>query len=425
MEPPSASWLYEPFPAPDFALPDLGAARRRSSPPSRPAGAARSSGRRRPRRRARLSQELRAAARRSREAGVATWPWPWMRRQSEPKVRAAARGLVGCPSRWGARRSATTYTLLHRYLFVGQEDLPLPTAFLLDDRGRDRHAPIATASTPRQVVADVARISAPPAERLARAMPFPGTLARDAGPAELPAVRPRARRAGARERGAPAFERAAKGDPSAFTLYSLGALYVKGGQPERARAAFERALQVKPDFSEASNGLGALVAQGGNVPGAIALFRIALETTPDYPDALNNLGYALLQIEPGPGGPRAVPASARAAARLPRGVQQPRHLLRAAGGDRPQAESYFRQAVDKRPGYGEAANNLALVLMARDDVEGATAVLQRLLRENPDFEMTYVTLVEDLPEHRTGSAKACRSSSGCCRRTPAIRSPCR
>jgi predicted Zn-dependent protease len=30
--------------------------------------------------------------------------------------------------------------------------------------------------------------------------------------------------------------------------------------------------------------------------------------------------------------------------------------------------------------------------MARQDVEDATAVLQRLLKENPDFEMTYVTL---------------------------------
>jgi len=48
--------------------------------------------------------------------------------------------------------------------------------------------------------------------------------------------------------------------------------------------------------------------------------------------------------------------------------------------------------VDKRPGYGEAGNNLALVLAARGDSGGAVTVLQRLLQEEPAFEMTYVTL---------------------------------
>jgi Tfp pilus assembly protein PilF len=58
------------------------------------------------------------------------------------------------------------------------------------------------------------------------------------------------------------------------------------------------------------------------------------------------------------------------------------------------AESYFKQAVDKRPGYGEAANNFALVLMTHGDAETATSVLQGVLQVNPEFEMTYVTLAK-------------------------------
>ena len=53
---------------------------------------------------------------------------------------------------------------------------------------------------------------------------------------------------------------------------------------------------------------------------------------------------------------------------------------------------YFRQAVEKRPDYGEAANNLALVLNARGDKGAATALLERLLKDNPAFEPAYVTL---------------------------------
>ena len=48
--------------------------------------------------------------------------------------------------------------------------------------------------------------------------------------------------------------------------------------------------------------------------------------------------------------------------------------------------------MEKRSSYGEAANNLALVLAARGDVDGAVAALQRLLEESPGFEMAYVTL---------------------------------
>ncbi len=42
--------------------------------------------------------------------------------------------------------------------------------------------------------------------------------------------------------------------------------------------------------------------------------------------------------------------------------------------------------------YGEAANNLALVLAARGETAKAIEVLQRLLQANPSFEMGYVTL---------------------------------
>ena len=210
------------------------------------------------------------------------------------KVRAAAQASTGLTVALGSEELGTTYTILNRYLLVTKEDLRLPTLLLLDAAGdivRLYRGRIDAA----QLVADLKAIDATPAERLTRAFPFAGKLYSTPGQRNSLQLGLELVEQGIEGPALTAFERAAKGTPNAFTLYSLGTLYMKGGQSDKARAAFERAIELKPDFAEASNGLGALLGQGGNVPGAIARFQAALETTPDYPDALNNLGYALLQ----------------------------------------------------------------------------------------------------------------------------------
>ena len=51
--------------------------------------------------------------------------------------------------------------------------------------------------------------------------------------------------------------------------------------------------------------------------------------------------------------------------------------------------------------------------MARDDVAGAVGRAPAVLEENPDFEMSYVTLAKIYLS--TGRrARPCRCSSGCC-----------
>jgi Tfp pilus assembly protein PilF/peroxiredoxin len=389
--PPLASWLYEPFPAPEFSLPGAdGKPRSLAGLRGRPAllvlwapssAASRAAVQELARERAALLQ-----------AGVGVLTVTLDLPLDAAKARSAASTLPGLPVAFGDDEVGMIYALLNRSLFVTKDDLRLPAAFLLNAQGEIVKAyreklPVAA------VLADATQIAASPKERLARAMAFDGTFygipgARNDLQYGLELV----------EQGMDAaalvpFERAAKGEPSAFTLYSLGTLYMRGGQTARAQAAFARALEVKPDFSEASNGLGALLAQGGNLPAAVARFKIALETTPDYPDALNNLGYALLQM----GRNReAFDLYQKALALQPDFPEAFNNLgiYYAREGDPPQSEASFKQAVLKRPGYGEAGNNLALVLMAREDVAGATSVLERLLQEAPDFETTYVTLAK-------------------------------
>jgi Tfp pilus assembly protein PilF len=385
---PTATWLYERYPAPDLGLSDLdGKKLSLASLRGHPAlvlfwatGAEAS---------VQALQELAKA--RGRLAGAGLLAVSLDAPADVAKVRAASRSLTpGLPLAIGSEGLGTTYALLNRALLVTKEDLRLPTLLLLDAAGeiaRLYRGPIDAGT----LANDLEALDVAPAERLRRAFPFPGTLYATPGQRNSLQLGLELVEQGIEAPALAAFERAARGTPNAFTLYSLGTLYMKSGQNDKARAAFERAVELEPKFAEASNGLGALLGQGGNLPGAIARFRTALETTPDYPDALNNLGYALLQSNRDS---EALPLFEKALALQPDFAEAYNNLgIHAARqGDRQQAEARFRQAVAARASYGEAANNLALVLVARGDVPGAISVLQRVIEQNPDFEMAYVTL---------------------------------
>jgi Tfp pilus assembly protein PilF/peroxiredoxin len=379
-------WLYQPFAAPDFRLKDLAGqdhslSELRGGPAvvlfwatwAPPSVAALKE----------LSRQREALAGASILA-VAVDPAADL-----AKVRAAAQGL-GVPVMVASEEAAGTYTILNRYLFDRREDLRLPTVFLVSAQGdivkvyRDAFA---AAGIPK----DLSKIDVTPAERLTRAVPFEDVFT--SSPAErnyfqyglelseqgfdAPAVG--------------AFERVAKLDPSAITFHNLGTLYMKGGRAADARAAFERALELKPNYPDASNSLGALLAQSGEVPAAIERFRAALLARPEFADALNNLGFALFQTGQTA---EAYELYQKALALNPDFPEALNNVGIFFGrqGDLESAERFFRQAVTKRRGYGEAANNLAMVLSARGQADAAVALLQRSLEEAPEFEMTYVTL---------------------------------
>jgi tetratricopeptide (TPR) repeat protein len=307
----------------------------------------------------------------------------------EAKVRAAAAGLT-LPVLLASEEVAGAYSILNRFLFDRREDLPLPTVLLVSAQGevvRVYREPIVAA----RILEDIPRIAAAPSERLARAVPFAGTFYASPGERNEFQYGLELSEQGFDAPAVAVFERVAKLDPTAITLYNLGTLYLKRGNPLGARAAFERALEMQPEYAEASNTLGALLAQSGAVPAAIEKFRAALQTRPDFPDALNNLGFALFQTGQAA---QAFELYQKALALQPGFPEALNNLGIFFGrqGDLDRARSYFQQAVEKRSSYGEAANNLALVLNAQGDTEAAITVLQKAVEENPSFEMTYVTL---------------------------------
>jgi Flp pilus assembly protein TadD/peroxiredoxin len=392
---PTSTWLYEPFPAPPFSAPDLdGETRSLAALAGKPAlllfwTAADAAGR--------AAVEALGRGRDAlTRAGVAPIAVALDPAAEIARVRQVAQGVAkagGLPVVAASTDLALSYALLHRHLFMNRPDLPLPTAFLIDGGGRVVKV-YRTNVDPAAIAADAAAIdAATPEARLSRAVPFAGTFH---APLPLRNFLPYGRELmdqGLEAAAVVAFERAAQANPNASTLYRLGTLLAKSGEPGRARAAYERALTLQPDLAEALNDLGALQAQAGDLEGAVARFRGALAATPDYPDALNNLGYALLVMGRGD---EATPLYERAIALQPDFPEALNNmgLLLGRAGDLDGAERYFREALSKRDTYGEAAGNLALVLVNRGQSEAATRLLEAFLAKAPAFEGTYVTLAK-------------------------------
>ncbi len=381
-------WLYQPFPAPDFRLRALDGQEYSLSalagrpvmicfwatwaPPSLAAIAE-------------LSRQRAALT----AAGASILTLAVDVPEDIAKVKTATQSL-GLPVMVAGAEVAGTYNTLHRYLFDRREDLGLPTAFLLNAKGEI--VKIYT-SLPAiaQMAQDVAKIEVTAAERLLRAIPFAGTFYTSLADRSYFQYGLELSEQGFDIAALAAFEYIAKVDPSAITFFNLGTLYMKGGQSSQAKAAFERALQMKPDYADVSNSLGALLAQSGEVPSAIERFRAALQAKPDFADALNNLGFALFQTGETA---QAYELFQKALTLQPDFPEALNNLGIFFGrqGDLDRARTYFQQAVDRRSTYGEAANNLALVLAARGQTDQAVTVLQRLMKENPAFDMSYVTL---------------------------------
>jgi Tfp pilus assembly protein PilF/peroxiredoxin len=390
----SGTWLYEPIPAPPFALAGLdGLEHSLAALSGRPALVVFWATWAPP---SQVALEELARQRRALAAtGTSVLALSVDNTEDEPKVRAAIQGL-GLPVMMAGEEVAGTYAILHRYLFDRREDLRLPAAFLISGQGaivkvyRDR-------IVPSQILEDVPKIEASAAERLARAVPFAGTFHSRPGQRSDFQYGLELSEHGFDASALAAFERVAKVDPSALAFYNLGTLYMKGGAPTSARAAYERALELQPGYADASNSLGALLAQSGEVPAAIERFRAAIRARPDFADALNNLGFALFQTgEPA----QAYELYQKALALKPDFPEALNNVGIYFGrqGDLEAAQRFFQQALEKRAGYDEAANNLALVLAARGDHAGAIAVLRRALELSPEFETTYATLARLLAQ---------------------------
>jgi len=84
--------------------------------------------------------------------------------------------------------------------------------------------------------------------------------------------------------------------PSAEQEYGRGVAATKAKEWSVAVAAFTKAVEMKPVYAEAWNGLGYALRNQGKYPESIKAYDEALRLRPDYPEALEYLGEAYVKM---------------------------------------------------------------------------------------------------------------------------------
>ncbi|MCU0224068.1 MAG: tetratricopeptide repeat protein [Acidobacteria bacterium] len=179
------------------------------------------------------------------------------------------------------------------------------------------------------------------------------------------------------------------------TLVTLGDAFLATGNPDRARAAYYRALDVRQDYSAAWDGLARVAVATGDETQALEFFGKALEANPA--DARTRIHRGEYQLSK-----NRVDAAlddAREAARLrPDDAEVQlglaRTLLRARLPD--QALAPVREAIRLTPRDARAVVLLSEIYLALDALPEAEEAARQALAIDPGFARAQVALAESL-----------------------------
>lgn len=289
------------------------------------------------------------------------------------------------------------YNILYRYIFDRHRDLTLPTSFLIDQAGSI--VKIYQGSTRwERFNEDIGRIPQTAAQRMARALPFPGVSESFEFSRNNLSLGSVFFERGYTDQAEVFFQMALRDDPSgAEALYGLGSVYLQQERTAEARQCFERAVQLHANYPgtlpKAWNNLGILAARESRTDEAIRDFQRALQIDADNVIALENLGSAYRQekrwtdarsvleraLELSPDNPEANYGLA---------------MVFAQQNDTEHAYEYLQKALAARPAYPEALNNLG-VLYVRTHRQGeAEKSFRESIRVAPAFDQSYLNLAK-------------------------------
>ncbi len=301
---------------------------------------------------------------------------------------------------------AAIYNILYRYLFDRHRDLALPTSFLISAKGeivKVYQGPV----EPEHVEQDFRHIPKTSAERLARALPFPGmsdTIEFGRNYLSYGSV---FFQRGYMDQAEASFRIALRDDPSsAEALYGIGSVYLNQQKVAEARETFERALKLRASYPDTLanswNNLGLLAAREGHTGDAVGYFQDALKLSPDHMIALNNLGSAYRQQKRWDDARKTYERALEVGSNDAE-ANYGLGMVFAQNDDTARAFDSLQKALKLRPVYPEALNNLGILYLRTQRRDQAVASFEECIRVAPAFDQAYLNLarvyvVEGTPE---------------------------
>jgi len=155
-----------------------------------------------------------------------------------------------------------------------------------------------------------------------------------------------------------------------------------------------RAVKLRPDIAEAFHNLVFAYERTGDLRNAARAYERALQIKPNYPSALNNLGYLLAtsdtEVE------KAVALCQRAVELQPNSASFQDSLGWALykAGRHPEAARHFAAAVKIDPSFFKAHFNLGLVEFANNNHAAAIVHFRNCLQINSSYLKAYVSLAD-------------------------------
>jgi predicted O-linked N-acetylglucosamine transferase (SPINDLY family) len=165
--------------------------------------------------------------------------------------------------------------------------------------------------------------------------------------------------------------------------YNLGLTFQELGQLDAAVKCYEKAIAVNPDHAEAHNNLGVTLKELGQLDAAVKNYEKAIAIKPDYTEAHSNLGNALKELGQLDA---AVKCYEKALAINPDYVEAHNNLgvtLKDLG-QLDEAINCFEKVLEVKPDYVEAYNNLALMLADLGQMDEAINCYEKVLKIEPN-----------------------------------------